>query len=265
MKTTNRFFAAFIVMLLLFSTSIISAQDDEKRPMYYTVTTMYWDSDSDMSMDDWKAGEKEYMEKVTSKNEHISGAWYYTHLLTPNSNEVLYVQGYPSWEAIDLSGARSAELEKEAWPEEEARKSFLKKMGSAYADFHSDEIYAILPGAKVVSEELSDDAILYIRKNKRAFPEDGTMEELRDFSKRMVENVINKNDYLKGYYPCQHAWGSDRRDFIQAFMLDSMDDLSKMFDKNRELMKEAFSKEEGKSMGKYFKSHGDYIYAIVKL
>lgn len=263
MKTTNQFLTAIAAMLLLMST--YSFSQEEKRPMYLSVTTMYWNSDSDMSMDDWKAGEKEYMDKVTKKNEYIMWAGYFTHLLTPNSNEVVYGQTYASWEDMDKATKRSVELEKEAWPDEAVREAFLKKMNSAYADYHSDEIYATLPGAKEVQGELPDDAILYVRQNKRAFPKDGTPEELKGFMNRMLENVINKNDYIRGYYPSQHAWGSDRRDFDQAFYLNSLGDLDKMFTKNQELMKATFTKEESEAMGKYFKSHGDYIYGVVKL
>lgn len=263
MKTTNQFFTAIAAMFLLFSA--FSFSQEEKRPMYISVTTMYWNSDSDMSMDDWKAIEKEYFDKVTKKNEHVIWAGYFTHLLTPDSNEVVYAQTYPSWEAIEKAAARNTELENAAWPDKTAREAFLKKMNSAYADFHSDEIYATLPEAKMSSAELPEDAILYIRKNKHAFPKDGTKEELKGFMDRMLTNVINKNDYIKAYYPNQHVWGSDRRDFVQAFYLDSLGDLDKMFKKNQELMKAAFTKEESKAMGKYFKSHGDYIYGVVKL
>ncbi|GGK21599.1 hypothetical protein GCM10007962_14710 [Yeosuana aromativorans] len=250
-------------MLLLFSTYSFSQED--KRPMYVSVTTMYWNSNSDMTMDEWKAGEKEYMEKVTKKNEYIMWAGYFTHLMTPNSNEVIYGQTYPNWEAIEKAAARNAELEKVAWPDEATRKAFLDKMGSAYATYHSDEIYATLAGAKTGSGELPDGAIMYMRKNKRAFPEDGSAKELGDLSKKMLDEVIKKNDYIKGYYPSQHAWGSDRRDFIQVFYLNSLGDLDKMFDKNSELMKAAFTKEEAQALGKYTKSHGDYVYSIVKL
>ncbi len=263
MKTTNRFFTAMVAMLLLLST--FSFAQENKAPMYLTATTMYWNSDSDMSMDDWKAGEKEYMDKVTKKNEYILWAGYATHLMTPNSNEVTYAQTYPSWEAIEKAAARNAELEKEAWPDEAIRKAFLDKMGSAYAPYHSDEIYATLPGVKDVSGELPDGTILYIRKNKRAYPKDGSMKEYRDLSKKMLEGVIQKNDYIRGYYPSQHNWGSDRRDFVEAMYLNSLGDLDKMFEKNQELMKTAFTKDEAKAFGKYTERHGDYVYSVVKL
>tara|TARA_R110000868_G_scaffold89492_3_gene249105 strand:- start:15429 stop:16220 length:792 start_codon:yes stop_codon:yes gene_type:complete len=263
MKTTNRFFTAMAAMLLLFSS--FSFAQENKAPAYLTVTTMYWNPDSDMSMDDWKAGEKEYMDKVTKKNEYILWGGYVTHLMTPNSNEVVYAQSYPSWEAIEKAAARNVELEKEAWPNETERKAFLDKMGSAYAPFHSDEIYATLSGVKELTGDLPDGAVLYIRKNKRAYPEDGTTDEYIGFRKRIVENVIKKNDYIKGYYPSQHNWGSDRRDFMEAMYLNSLGDLDKMFKKNQELMTVTFTKEEAKAYGKYFKGHGDYVYSVVKL
>ena len=266
MKTTNRFLTAMVVILMLFSTTIF-AQDEEapKRPEYITVTTMYWSKDNDSSMDEWKATEKEYMDKVTSKNEHIIGGWYYTHLLTENSNEVLYVQSYPNWEALDKAAARSSELEKEAWPDEEARKAFLKNMNSAFSNYHSDEIFATLPGAKILPAAPEGDMVLYLRQNKLAFPKDGTNEEFSSLRKKIIDNVINKNEYIKGYYPSIHAWGSDRRDLNEGILLNSLDDLGKMFDRNQELMKEALTEEEGKALGKYIKCHGDYVYTAVKL
>jgi hypothetical protein len=263
MRTKNQFFAALAFVLLL--TSTFSFAQDDKRPMYLSVTTMYWNADNDMSMDDWKAGEKEYMDKVTSKNEYIMWGGYFTHLLTPNSNEVVYGQSYPNWEAMEKAAARSAELEKAAWPDKVVREAFLKKMNSAYSDFHRDEIYATIPGVKALNGELPDGAILYIRENKRAYPDSSPEGEFSGFMKRTLENVINKNDYIKGYYPSQHNWGSDRRDFIQAFYLNSLGDLDKMFTKNTELMKAAFTEDEAKAMGKYFKGHGDYIYSVIKL
>jgi len=140
MKTTKQLFSAIVLALLLFSTTTILAQDAPARPEYITVTTMYWNSENNGTMDEWKAVEKEYMDKVTSKNEYVMGGWYYTHLLTENSNEVLYVQSYPNWEALDKAASRNSELEKEAWPDEEARKAFLKNMNSAFSSYHSDEI-----------------------------------------------------------------------------------------------------------------------------
>lgn len=261
MKTTNRLFCAIVLILLFFSTSSFSQGD---RPDYFSVTTMYWNKNYEGTMDEWKAMEKEYNEKVTSKNEHIMGSSYHTHLLTPNSNEVLYVQVYPTWADIDLAAARNAELEKEAWPDVDARTAFLKKLNSVFSMYHSDEIYATMPGAKLPKEERTKDMILYMRTNKMAYPKDGSDEEFNGFIKKMQDEVIMKNDYIKAYWPSMHAWGSDKRDFVEAFMIESLSDLEAMFDKNSELMKAAFTEEEGEALGKYYKGHGDAVYTYVK-
>lgn len=262
MKTTNRFFTAIAAALLLFSTTSFS--QDEDRPDYFSVTTMYWSKDYQGTMDEWKAMEKEYREKVTSKNEHIMGSSYHTHLLTPNSNEVLYVQVYPTWADIDLASARNSELEKEAWPDADAREAFLKKFNSVFSMYHSDEIYATMPGAKLPKEEMTKDMILYMRTNKMAYPKDGSAKEFNGFMKKIQDEVIMKNDYIKGYWPSMHAWGHDKRDFVEAFMIESLSDLEAMFDKNSELMEAAFTEEEGKAFSKYSKSHGDAVYTYVK-
>lgn len=265
MKTINRFFAITLVMLLLLMSVSIFAQDEAQKPEYISVTKMYWNSKNNSTMDEWKAVEKEYMEKVTNKNEYVIGGWYYTHLLTENSNEVLYVQSYPNWEALDKAADRNTELEKEAWPEDDARKTFLENMNSAFSNYHSDEIYATLPGAKVLPAAPEGDMVLYLRQNKLAFPEDGTRDEFVELRKKIIKNVIHKNEYIKGYYPSIHAWGADKRDLNEAILIDSLDELGKMFDRNTELMKEALTEEEGKTLGKYFKGHGDYVYTAVKL
>lgn len=264
MKTNNQLLIITFLMLFMFNASPVNAQDDEpKSPMYLSATTMYWSKDYEGNDEDWKAAEQEYMEKVTKKNEHVVWAGYYTHLFTENSNEVIYVQGYSSWEAMDKAAARNAELEKEAWPDEAARKEFLDKMNSAYSVYHSDEIMVAMGPVKEMTEEPTKDMVLYLRKNKWAFPEDGTREEYNALYKKTFDNVIMKNEYIKAYYPSRHAWGSDRRDFIEAVYIDSMDVLGKMFDRNIELSKEALTKEEWETMGKYFKSHGDYLYTWI--
>ncbi len=253
------------ITMLLFFTATAFTQADQ-RPEYVTVTTLHWNMDNDdFDMDEWKAVEKEYMDKVTSKNEHIRSNAFYMHYLTADNRELISVTTYNSWEDIDKAGDRSGELEKEAWPDADARKAFLKKQNAYYADFHADEIYATMEGAKFSDQELGEDAILYVRKSQRAFPEDGTFEEFNTLRKKALENVVHKNEYAVEYYPGQHAWGSDRREFIEAFILNSLCDLKKMFDRGAELNKEALTEEEGKALGKYFTGvHGDYLFTPVK-
>ena len=193
------------------------------------------------------------------------GASFFLHKFTEDNSELLYVQVFKDWNAIDAADKRNGELAKEAWPDEDARGAFFKKRMAYYSLEHSDEIYATLNGAKVLTEMPTKDMTLYLRISHYASPEDGSWKESSELRNDFVQNVINKNEYIKGYYPSMHAWGSDKRDFNEGILFDSLDDLGKMFDRNSELMKEALTEEEGKALGKYIKGHGDYVYTAVKL
>lgn len=271
MKTKNQFFAALAFVLLLFSTTTISAQDDApKSPKFITVTTNHWNMDKkDFKLTEWKAAEKEYLEKVTMKNEFIMGASKYLHNMTPDNTEFISVQTFANWEDMDKFVARNTELEKAAWPDEAKRKAFLKNLNSYYANEHSDEIYAKIPGAKIMAEKPTKDMLCYIRKSHFAFPENGTNEEFNKLRMEANAAIVQKNQFVKAYYPNVHAWGSDRTEYFEAFFLDSMADLDKMFDRDAELMKAAFpdteaNKAKGIAYGKYFTGvHGDYLYTFI--
>lgn len=271
MKKTNHIFTALIVFLLLFNTSEISAQDEApKMPAFYTVTTNHWNMDKeDFDMETWKKMAKEYLEKVTMKNEYILGASTYIHNMTADNTEFLSVQTFASWEDIGKFGKRNEELEKEAWPNENERDAFLKELNSYYANEHSDEIYAPIPGAKLMTEKPTKDMLTYLRVSHFAFPEDGSQEEFKSLRMKGNEAMVQKNEHIKAYYPSVHAWGADKTEYIEAFFLDSVSDLDKMFERNGELMKEAFpDTEENKALGKKWASyftgvHGDYLYTFL--
>ncbi len=267
MKTTNRIFYAIAILLLYCNVSI--AQEAQAAPQYYTVTTMHWNMDYDGS-DDWMEIEKEYLEKVTKKNEFILASNYYGHRWTSDNSELLYVNVYADWASIDKAGARNEELAKEAWPDEAARKAFFKKKDAFYSTYHSDEIYAILPGTKHNPEAAGEDRILYYQTQHFAFPDDGSAEEFEKLHLEYVNNIINKNETIIGYYPHEHAWGSDKREFKEAYVLNSMADLEKMAKRNGELMDE-YQKDKDDARKAYFKAwfkyttgfHGDAIYSEI--
>ncbi len=271
MKTTNQFFATILAMLLLLIPTILFAQEEApKGPEFIAVTTMHWNMDiEDFDMETWKSIEKEFLDKVTMKNEFIMGASTYLHLFTADNTELISVQTFASWDDMGKFGDRNAELIKEAWPDETARKDFMKKRMAYYANEHSDEIYATMPGVKFMTEKPTKDMVTYVRKNHFSFPEDGTQKEFMALKKEGFDAIISKNEYIKAYYPHVHAWGADRTEYLEAFFLDSMADLDKMYDRNSELMKEAFPDEEarkakGKAWGNYFTGvHGDYLYTWI--
>ncbi|ULC60103.1 hypothetical protein MBM09_03740 [Flaviramulus sp. BrNp1-15] len=270
MKTTNRLFTAIMATLLLLNTTAILAQDEASQgPEYVTMTTMHWNMEmKDFKMDEWKAIEKEFLDKVTKNNEHIMAAGFYLHNMTPDNSELIYVQAFKNWNAIDLASKRNNELSKEAWPEEADRKAFFKKQNAYYSPMHSDEIYATIPSAKSLAE-VKEGMIVYLRTSHFAFPEDGSNEEFMETFKEYTENVTHKNEYIKAYYPMNHAYGSDKTQFVEAYFLDSLADMEKMFDKDDELFNEHWKDEEAKKEmneigDKYFTGlHGDAVYSVV--
>lgn len=268
MKTTKQIVMLMFMSLVLSSSFIFAQEEEKKRPEFIQVTTMHWNMDQeDFDMDEWRAFEKEFMDKVTKKNEYLAGASIFLHQLTPDNTELLYVQVYMNWEDIEKAAARNGELMKEVWPNEDDRKALRKKRNQYYAPEHSDEIYATMSGAKLVGEK-NKDMILYIRKSHFDFPEDGSNDEFKKLREEYLENVVYKNEYVQGYYPSSHAYGSNGTDFIEAYYLNSLADLDKMFKRSDELVKEAWPDEaerkaRGKKVGNYFTGvHGDFVYSV---
>ena len=163
MRKSKQLFTA-LLCVILFSISVLRAQ--EKEPKFYlTVTTMHWDIEmEDFSMSDWVAVEKEFLDKVTKKNEHVLATTIAHHYLTADNRE-----------------------------------AFFKKRNSYYSNFHSDEIYATFPGAKSSTSEAGKDIFYYVRKSHFAFPEDGNFKEFNELRDAYLKEVLYKNKYIKGY------------------------------------------------------------------
>lgn len=268
MKKSTSLLSIFLATILLSFTSIFA--QDKEEPMYLTVTTMHWNMEQeDFSMDEWKAVEKEFLDKVTSKNEYVLATNYGLHHMTADNSELVYVQLYKTWADIEKAGERNGELIDKAWPDKEKRKAFFKKRSSYYVDYHSDEIYVTMSGAKPRAEISDKPVLFYVRKSHFAFPEDGSGKEFNELRDAFLKEVTHKNQYIKGYYPYIHAWGSDRRDYIEVFVVESLADLEKAFDEQGKLNKARFKdkdaqKEWGKKAGKYYTGfHGDYVYQSV--
>ena len=270
MKTTSRFFALVFTLVLLSNSISTFAQDAPARPAYVVVTTLHWNMDNeDFDMAEWEAVEKEYLDKVTMKNELIMSSSVYLHRYTADNTELLAVATYASWEDVDKAGDRNTELAEAAWPDENARKAYFKKRNAYYAAEHSDEIYAPLAGAKLLTEKPTKDLVMYVRKSHFAYPDDGTGEEFKALRMAGIENGVNKNEHIKAYFPNVHAWGADRTEFVEAYYYESMADIEKAQERGGELAKAAWPdenvrKERGKKWAKYFTGvHGDYIYTLV--
>ena len=240
---TIKFLLASVFMFVVYAD--VYAQGEEQGPKYITRTTMHWNmNNDDFKMEDWKAIEKEYLDKVVMKNEHIMGASFFMHQFTDDNTTLEYVQTFASWDAIEKAAERNSELAKEAWPDDDARAEFFERRNDFYANEHSDEIYAIIEGAKPLAEMPTKDLTLYLRISHFAFPKDGTLKEWKELRDERLEKVVHQNEYVLGYYPSTHYYGADRTEFIEAFYVEDLAALDKMLDRMPELAKEAWTDEQ---------------------
>lgn len=267
MKTIkNTLFAVFCGAVLL-STSL-NAQ--EEKTYFVTATTLHWNmNQEDFSMDEWKATEKEYLDKVIKKNPLIIAQEVLLHFFTPDNTELVLVTTYENWDAIEKASAKDEELIKAAWPDEKTRNKFFEKKGDYYANNHSDEIYETFHGAKVPKSKFDKPMLYYVRKSELAYPKNGTVKEFTTEHDVYLNAVTYKNDFVKAYYPFIHAWGANKTDFTEVFVTENFADIEKALDKNGELFKatwdtEAKRKEYDAKNDKYFTGvHRDYIYKSV--
>lgn len=266
MKLSN-FTIAGLILFSILTAAFVQAQDETR---ILVVTTAHWNPHlEDFSMDEWKATEKEYFDNVTMKNEFIESSNVLMHFFTGDNSEIKFANVYSSWENIEKAAKRNNELAEESWPDESTRDAFFKKQGKYYSNMHSDEIYNSVKGAKMPKEKSTEPLVFYVRVSHLAFPEDGKTEDIAAMMDEYNENVIAKNDFIKGYYPHRHYWGADSRDFVEAFVVESLADVEKALDRNGELAKEhwpddAKRKEFFAKMGKFFTGwHGDYLYTHV--
>ena len=267
MKTIKLNVFAILLGLLMVSSGV-KAQDEKSYVI--TATKLHWNMAlTNFSMEDWKAVEKEYFDKVVSKNPYILGQDVLMHFFTNDNTEIILVHAFDSWGSIELSAAKDLELEKAAWPNEKDRTAFMDKRKQYYANSHSDEIYSTMAYAKMPKANFDKDILYYVRISHFAYPKDGTDKEFSDLRKQYFDAVTNKNEFIKAYYPHRHAWGADSTQFTEVFAVESLADLDKALTKNTDLFKAAWPDEKKRTeqsnkMKKYLTGvHEDYIYSSV--
>jgi len=271
-----KLYKMFITGLLILSVikpSLTFPQDAtkekaEEQPPVIVITTAHFNLDyKDGSFDDWKKLEKEYFDKVVSKNEDLRSASVLVHYYTEDNSEIKFIRVVNDWCSIEKADERNNQLIQEAWPDKENREAFFNKVGKYYTNKHSDEIYQAIKGVKFLDKsEQGKEHVVYMRIRHRAFPEDGSRKEFEDLNNEYVENVTHKNPKILGYFPFVHLYGSDGRDFCEVFVVNSLDDLEKSSDNIKNLVDAHWpDKEKRKEFfekyNKYFTGwHADYIY-----
>jgi len=93
--------------------------------------------------DMWKAMQ-EYYDKVLAKSVVLMHYTVYRHAWGSLGASLVITLEFDTWEDImKFNEVEREALEKAAWPDEAARKAFLKKLNSFEDPYHRDEIYAV--------------------------------------------------------------------------------------------------------------------------
>ncbi len=237
----------------------------QNEPMIAVVQTKHFKPTDHFSFADWRAAEKEYFDKVTAKNDLVKAANLLVHYYTPDNSEVLFFTLYDSWDDVEKASTRDGELIKAAWPDSVKRRTAMQKLSDNYTSQHSDEIMSTIPQIHIKPTD-SAAHIYYVRRSHLSFPKDGKNEEIVGGMNEYTDNVIAKNDLVRGYYIYRHLYGADSRDLAEVFIYNSLADLEKAASANTELAKkywpdEKKMEEAGAKVNRYFEPwHGDAIY-----
>ena len=133
------------VFLLLSLSNLATVKAQTPASHVFHVATFYMVPGMDsLARAERNATIKEYYDKVTMKNELILHSWSMQHYFSEDSREFVIINEYATWNDIDKAGARDAELEKKAWPNEKQRMALMKKM-DGYFTSHKDAVYNGFP------------------------------------------------------------------------------------------------------------------------
>ena len=95
MKIIKRIIKGLLILVILLPTSIFSQTQEQP---FIKVKTMHWNMNlDDFSMQNWKALELEYFNKITKQNEYILSATVLQHHFTGDSSEILFITVFNSW------------------------------------------------------------------------------------------------------------------------------------------------------------------------
>ncbi len=264
MKAIDKILAIAFIFSILISPQIVGQENENEdsafEPAYIVITKMHWNSDDAIDFSDWKKTEEEYFNKVTSKNNLILHSGVYKHFITPDSSEILFLSVYDSWYDFENAIEINAQLIEEGWPDETDREAFFKKQNSYYSGTHSEEMFSTLPYHKSLEIEMGEPLLIYMRKNKVGNHGGGYRE--------YFDNVILKNEFIKGYFTMKHFFGSDSGDAYEIGIYQNLSDIESALNENKRLSEEYWKNEDNrkaffKELGKVFKGHGDYIYQTV--
>jgi len=267
MKNVFPLFLIFFVSITISNQVYSQAPVVDFEPVYVLVTTLH--GVENVNMNEWKAVEKEFFDKVTSKNDLIISQEVLINYFSPSLSDVKLITVYKSWVDIQNVTEYREELIKKAWPNEESRKAFFEKQNSFYTNFHSNNIYRSTKYSIPLNDDekkSTDEPFIYFEQTNILADYDG--KDSYEVYKEYLTNVIQKNKYIRAYYPYRYYLGSDSREFIEMVVVNSLVDLDKMFKKNDALLKKYIPDEEKRReflniYGRAIASNQDDIYVNV--
>ena len=153
-------------------------------------------------MNEWKAVEKEFFDKVTSKNEIMLSQEVLVNYFSANLSDVKLITLYNSCHAIQDATAYREKLIKEAWPDEKERNAFFEKQNSFYSNFLSDNFYTSTKyGIPLNDDEKksTNEPFIYFEQTNILADYAGT--DSYEVYKEYFTNITKENKYLRAYYP----------------------------------------------------------------
>ncbi len=257
-----------VIILFLFS-SIMNAQHQKEdlESKYVTVITLHGVEGADF--DEWLKVEKEYFDKVTSKIEIIVNHDVLVRYFGNGLTEIKVINVFESWNDIEYVNNIRESLIKQVWPDEGERAAFFEKQNSFYTNYHSDEIYVttnlskLMPGTEKAS--LKNPMVYYIDTNILSDNDNGNAYKIYE---EYLNAVVYKNSYIKAYYPLRHHWGADSREFLEIYVVNSLTNLEKAFEMDKQLFQtympdKVKRKEFLKTYSKTVSGHKDGLYRNV--
>jgi len=130
-------------MFCLLSSSVFS-QEQKKEPHYFVIQTWKVTIPEDGSRAELNELMKEWAEKITRKNDKVISERVVRHNMSSDSRDIIFITEYATWNDIDAASDKQSELLKAAYPNDEERRAFNRKIGR-YFNKHSDEIFQEVP------------------------------------------------------------------------------------------------------------------------
>lgn len=134
-----------LLLLLSFCTNAMrTVAQTEPDFNFITQTTQKINLPDGSTEDDMWNVMQEYYDKVLSKSKILMHYTVYRHAWGSLGASVVTTLEFDTWEDImKFNETEREELEKAAWPDEAARKAFLKRLDGFEDPHHRDEIYTV--------------------------------------------------------------------------------------------------------------------------